>query len=55
MARSTQMTQKYQLTGVPALVIDGKYMTSGKQGGTPQDAIEILEKLLDKVRQEREK
>jgi len=52
-ARSTQMTQRYQLTGVPALVIDGRYMTSGKRGGTPQDTILVLEKILEKVRQER--
>jgi protein dithiol oxidoreductase (disulfide-forming) len=54
-ARSTQMTRQYQLTGVPALVIDGRYMTSGKRGGTPQDVILVLEQILDKVRQEREK
>ena len=54
-ARSTQMTRQYQLAGVPALVIDGRYMTSGKRGGTPQDVILVLEQLLDKVRQEREK
>ena len=29
-AKSTQMTRQYQLTGVPALVINGKYITSGK-------------------------
>ncbi len=53
-ARSTQMTRQYQLTGVPALVIDGRYMTSGKKGGTPQDAIKVLEALLEKVRAEKE-
>src|SRR5690349_1236306 len=28
-AKSTQMSRQYQLTGVPALVIIGKYLTSG--------------------------
>lgn len=51
-ARSTQMTRQYQLTGVPALVINGKYLTSGKMGGTPEDTIKVLNKLIDKVRQE---
>nr|MBA3755395.1 thiol:disulfide interchange protein DsbA/DsbL [Nitrosomonas sp.] len=36
-ARSTQMSRQYQLTGVPALVINGKYLTNGRMGGTPQD------------------
>ncbi|MCH9638396.1 MAG: thiol:disulfide interchange protein DsbA/DsbL [Betaproteobacteria bacterium] len=53
-ARSTQMTQQYKLSGVPALVIDGRYVTSGKRGGTPQDTILVLDKILEKVRQERE-
>jgi len=52
-AKSTQMTRQYQLTGVPALVIDGRYMTSGKRGGTPQETIMILEKIIDKVRKEK--
>jgi thiol:disulfide interchange protein DsbA len=52
-ARSTQMTRQYQLTGVPALIINGKYLTSGKLGGTPQDTIKTLEMLIEKVRKER--
>lgn len=52
-ARSTQMTRQYQLTGVPALVINGKYLTSGKMGGTPQDTIKTLELLIEKAREER--
>jgi len=52
-ARSTQMARQYQLTGVPALVINGKYLTSGKMGGTPQDTIKTLEMLIEKVRKER--
>lgn len=52
-ARSTQMTRQYQLTGVPALVINGKYLTSGKMGGTPQDTIRTLEMLIEKARKEK--
>lgn len=52
-ARSTQMTRQYQLTGVPALVINGKYLTSGRMGGTPQDTITTLELLIEKAREER--
>jgi thiol:disulfide interchange protein DsbA len=52
-ARSTQMTRQYQLNGVPALVINGKYLTSGKMGGTPQDTIKTLEMLIEKARREK--
>lgn len=51
-ARSTQMTRQYQLSGVPALVVNGKYLTSGRMGGTPQDTIKTLEALTNKVRNE---
>ncbi len=52
-AKSTQMSRQYKLSGVPALVVDGKYLTSGKIDGTPQDTIQILEQLIEKVRKER--
>jgi len=52
-AKSTQMSRQYQLTGVPALVINGKYVTSGKMGGTPQDTIRTLEALIEKIRKEK--
>jgi thiol:disulfide interchange protein DsbA len=53
--RSTNMSKSYGLTGVPAVVVDGKYMTSGRMGGTPQDTIKIMDELIEKVRQERTK
>ncbi len=52
-ARSTQMSRQYQLTGVPALVINGKYLTSGNMGGTPQDTVKTLEALIEKARKEK--
>ncbi|WP_309477317.1 thiol:disulfide interchange protein DsbA/DsbL [Nitrosomonas supralitoralis] len=51
-AKSTQMTRQYQMNGVPALVINGKYLTSGRMGGTPQDTIKTLEGLIQKARKE---
>jgi thiol:disulfide interchange protein DsbA len=53
--RSTNMSKSYSLTGVPAVVVDGKYMTSGRMGGTPQDTIKIMDELIEKARQERKK
>jgi protein dithiol oxidoreductase (disulfide-forming) len=53
--RSMNMSKSYNLAGVPAMVVDGKYVTSGRMGGTPQDTIRILDELIEKARQERAK
>lgn len=52
-ARSTQKTRQYRLTGVPAIVVNGKYLTNTKMGGTAENTIAILNKLIEKVRQEK--
>tara|TARA_B100000686_G_scaffold204217_1_gene211006 strand:+ start:9261 stop:9905 length:645 start_codon:yes stop_codon:yes gene_type:complete len=54
-SRSSQMSRKYGLKGVPSLVIDGRYLISGRMGGTPQDTIKTLDKLINKVRKEKQK
>jgi thiol:disulfide interchange protein DsbA len=54
-SRSSQMSRKYGLKGVPSLVIDGKYLVSGRMGGTPQETISTLDELIKKVRKERTK
>jgi protein dithiol oxidoreductase (disulfide-forming) len=54
-SRATQIAQDYKLSGVPAIVVDGKYLTSGRMGGTPQDTIKIMMELIEKARNERRK
>lgn len=54
-AQSAQMSRDYALSGVPSLVVDGKYLTSGKMGGTAEDTLRILDELIVKVRKEKEK
>ncbi|SEM85050.1 thiol:disulfide interchange protein DsbA/DsbL [Nitrosomonas marina] len=49
-ARTNQMMRQYQLTGVPAFVVEGQYLTSGKKGGTPQDTMQTLNAVIDMVR-----
>lgn len=51
-SKSTQMTRQYELTGVPALIINGKYITSGRMGSTPHDTINTLNGLIEKARKE---
>lgn len=54
-SQSSQMSGKYGLKGVPSLVVDGKYLISGRMGGTPQETIQTLNQLINKVRKERTK
>lgn len=53
-ARSNQMMRQYQLAGVPAFVIDGKYLTTGRKGGTPQNTMRIVSEIIDMVRAAKE-
>jgi thiol:disulfide interchange protein DsbA len=53
-ARSTQMSRQYELTGTPSIVVDGKYLTSGSLSGSSENTIKILDKLVEKARKEKE-
>ena len=44
---------RYQLTGVPALVVDGKYLTSNAYTGSADDTLAVLDRLVQKAREER--
>ncbi|WP_018412618.1 thiol:disulfide interchange protein DsbA/DsbL [Methyloversatilis thermotolerans] len=48
--RAQQMSAAYQLTGVPALVVDGKYIA---QGGSFDAMLDNLNALIDRARGER--
>ena len=54
-SQSSRMSKNYGFKGVPALVVDGKYLTSGRMGSTPQETIRTLDELIKKVRKERTK
>ena len=51
--RARQMTQRYGISGVPALVIDGKYRTSASQAGSHADMLEVTDALIARERQAR--
>jgi thiol:disulfide interchange protein DsbA len=53
--RTTRMSKDYGLSGVPTVVVDGKYLTSGRMGSTPDDTIRTMEELIEKVRKSRKK
>jgi protein dithiol oxidoreductase (disulfide-forming) len=52
-SRATHMSKDYGLSGVPSVVVDGRYLTSGRMGGTPKDTINTTNALIEKVRKER--
>ena len=55
LSRSTHFSKDYGLTGVPAIVVEGKYLTSGRMGGTPEDTIRTMDELIEKARKEKTK
>ncbi len=45
-AESNKLAQQYQLTGVPAVVVNGKYVVQGEDGKVTQ----VIDYLLEKER-----
>lgn len=46
--RAADLTRKYGITGVPSIVVNGKYRTGGRMSKTYPRMIEITEALVDK-------
>lgn len=42
--------RRYQITGVPAVVINGKYLTSGPLAGSFERMIEVMDQLIEQER-----
>lgn len=51
--RSAAETRAYQLRGVPAFVVDGRYLTSNGFTGSADDTLRVLSLLVLKARDER--
>jgi thiol:disulfide interchange protein DsbA len=41
-----QMTKRYAITGVPTIIINGKYSTSASQAGNNEKAIKVMDYLI---------
>jgi thiol:disulfide interchange protein DsbA len=52
LARARQMTQSYKIDGVPRVVVNGKYYTSGEQAGGSQRVFAVVDQLVDMARRE---
>jgi len=44
------MGQRYKVTGVPALIVNGKYMVSGSTAGSLENVLKVIDALVDKER-----
>lgn len=49
-SRGNQLAQSARISGVPAIVVDGRYLVDGR---TPQDMLAMTDKAIDKRRAER--
>jgi thiol:disulfide interchange protein DsbA len=47
------VARRYQLRGVPTLVVDGRYLTSNAYTGSADDTLVMVDRLVQKVREER--
>jgi thiol:disulfide interchange protein DsbA len=47
------VAERYGLRGVPAFVVDGRYLTSNAFTGSPDDTLAIVGRLVQKTRDER--
>jgi thiol:disulfide interchange protein DsbA len=45
-----QMTRRYAITGVPTLIVNGKYSTSGRLAGGNRNIIDVVNYLVDRER-----
>ncbi len=44
------MGKRYKITGVPAVIINGKYMTSGSMSGSYENLLKTIDELIAKER-----
>ena len=44
------MGQRYKVTGVPAIIVNGKYMVSGSTAGSFENVLKVIDSLVDKER-----
>ncbi len=44
------MGQRYKITGVPAIIVNGKYMVSGSSAGSFENVTKVVDLLIEKER-----
>jgi predicted DsbA family dithiol-disulfide isomerase len=46
--RDTELTRRYGITGVPSMVVAGKYQTSASQTGSYENMLKVVDYLVAK-------
>ena len=54
-SNSYKMFRAAGATGVPAIIIDGKYLTSSTMAGGEKNTIELIDYIIDNVRNDKVK
>ena len=44
------MAQRYKLTGVPAVIVNGKYLVSGSTAGSFPNVLQVIDQLIGRER-----
>ena len=55
LATAREMTQNYDIKGVPSIVIDGKFVTSARMAGSTRALMQVVDQLVELARKERGK
>lgn len=55
LAAAREMTQGYDIKGVPSIVVDGKYVTSARMAGGTRELMQVVDQLVALARKERGK
>ncbi len=55
LAAAREMTQSYEIKGVPSIVIDGKFVTSARMAGGTRELMKVVDQLVEQARRERGK
>ena len=53
--RAEQQVRDYGISSVPMVVVGGKYITSASMAGGPEQTLDVINFLVEKVRSERKK
>jgi thiol:disulfide interchange protein DsbA len=55
LATARELLQKYEIKGVPSIVVDGKFVTSARMAGGTRELMQVVDQLVELARKERGK
>jgi thiol:disulfide interchange protein DsbA len=52
-AQARELLKSYDVRAVPTFIVDGRFLTSARLAGGPQQVVEVLDRLVRLAREER--